>query len=112
MFAVDAVVHDLIIPPEARPTPELLIEALGGQAVAEKRMVLDPDLDLPQYETELSPTVPLRRRGERRLLVIDEGGGPMRKNPRSEPIVTRDLRPERDRLVALVDKLGARLGRL
>lgn len=112
MFALDAVVLDLIIGADARPTPEVLLEALGGEEVAKTRMILDPDLDLPQYESEISPTVPLRRRGERRILIIDEAGGSLRKSPRSEPIVAKDLRPERDRLVALVDLLGARLGRL
>lgn len=109
---LDTPVIDLIFAADAQPTPEQVVEALGGEAAAATRMVLDVDLDAPQYEMEVSPTVPLRRRGERRILIVDEAATPMRKSPRTEPIVPRDLRPEKERLVALVEKTGARLGRL
>jgi hypothetical protein len=110
MFALDSLVFDLVFGADARPTPEQLLEGLGGEEVAKKRMILDPDLDAPQYEMEVSPTVPLRRRGERRLLIVSDEA--MRKDPRREPIIPRDLRPEKDRLVALVEKTGARFGRM
>lgn len=110
MFAIDSLVFDLVFGADARPTPEQLLEGLGGEEVAKKRLILDPDLDAPQYEMEVSPTVPLRRRGERRLLIVSDEA--MRKDPRREPIVPRDLRAEKNRLVALVDRTGARFGRM
>jgi hypothetical protein len=112
MLSPDVLTLDIILPANAQPTGESLLEGLGGNEVAQNRYVLDVDLDVPQIEQELSPTVMLRKRGERRLLVVDEKAGPLRKNPRQEPIITRDLRPEKDRLVKLVEKLGCRLGRL
>jgi hypothetical protein len=112
MLSPDTLTLDIILPANAQPTPEALLEGLGGQDVAANRYVIDVDLDLPQIEQELSPTVMLRRRGERRLFIVDDKSGPMRKNPRAEPVVTRDLRGEQARLIAVVDKLGARLGRL
>jgi hypothetical protein len=112
MFAVDSLVFDLIFPATARPTPEQVNEGLGGEEVAQSRMIVDIDLDLPQIEAEISPTFLLRKRGERRVWIVDEQAGPLRQSPRSQPIVSRDLRPERERLVAVVEKTGARLGRL
>lgn len=112
MFAIDSLVLDLVFGAEARPTSQALIEALGGDEVARQRLVVDPDLDAPQIELEISPTVPLRRRGERRLLIVDETVAPLRKDPRRDPIVARDLRAELERLVALVEKTGARFGRM
>jgi hypothetical protein len=112
MMQMDTPVLDVIYGEDAKLTPELMIDALGGQAAAETRAILDVDIDAPQYEAEFSPTIIVRRRGERRLLFIDEQAQPMRKNPRSEPIVAKDLRAEKKRLVELVEKTGARLGRL
>ncbi len=109
-LALDSLVIDLVFGADTRPEPEALLDALGGEEVAKNRLILDPDLDAPQYEMEISPTVPLRRRGERRLLVIHDQA--MRKDPRREPIVARDLRPEKRRLIDLVEKTGARFGRL
>jgi len=110
MFALDSLIFDLILPATARPTPEQFLEGLGGEEVAKKRMVLDVDLDVPQIEQEISPTFLLRKRGDRRLLVVDDG--PLRQNPRTQAIVARDLRPERDRLAKLVETTGARIGRM
>jgi hypothetical protein len=91
MFPLDSLVMDLIFP-------------------AQQRAIIDVDLDLPQIEAEISPTFLLRRRGERRIFIVDEQ--PLRQSPRSQPIVARDLRPERERLARTVEKTGARLGRL
>ena len=112
MFAIDSLVIDLVFGADARPTAQGLLEGLGGEEVAKTRLVVDPDLDAPEYEMQVSPTVPLRRRGERRLLIVDETVAPLREDPQADPMVPYDLRPERDRLVALVEKTGARLGRL
>jgi hypothetical protein len=111
MLQPDTLTFDIILPATAQPAPEALIEGLGGQEIAATRFVLDADVDFPQIE-EISPTVMMRRRGERRLLIVDNESGPLRKNPRQEPIVPRDLRAEKDRLVAVVEKLGARIGRM
>jgi hypothetical protein len=112
MFAIDSLVIDLVFGAAAKLSPEIILDALGGEEVAQTRVIVDPDLDLPQYEMEVSPTVPLRRRGERRLLIVDESVAPLRKDPSADPIVARDLRSEKQRLVDLVEKTGARLGRL
>ncbi len=112
MLQIDTPVIDLIFAEDALPTPEKLIAALGGEEAARELMVLDVDLDAPQYETEVSPTLMLRRRNDRRLLVVNESATPMRPNPRSEPIVPKDLRPERERLVRIMTDTGARVGRL
>jgi hypothetical protein len=110
MLSLDSLVFDIILPGTARPTPEQVVEGLGGEAVAKSRMILDVDLDVPQLEQEISPTFLLRKRGDRRLLVVAEG--PLRENPRTQAIVAKDLRPEKERLVNLVDKMGARIGRM
>jgi hypothetical protein len=110
MLSLDSLVFDLILPGTARPTPEQVVEALGGEDIAKTRAILDVDLDVPQIEAEISPTFLLRRRGDRRILVVAEG--PLRENPRSQPIVAKDLRPEKARLVKLVEATGARIGRL
>src|SRR5215470_5604712 len=110
MLSLDSLVFDIILPATARPTPEQVVDALGGEAVAKSRMILDVDLDVPQLEAEISPTFLLRKRGDRRLLVVGEG--PLRENPRTQAIVAKDLRPEKDRLVNLVEKMGARIGRM
>jgi hypothetical protein len=108
----DSLVIDLVLPANAQPTPEQLIAGLGGEDVAQTRMIVDVDHQLPQYEQEISPTVPLRGQREQRVLVIDDKAGPMRKNPRREPIITRDLRPEKKRAIDLVVNLGARFARV
>jgi hypothetical protein len=110
MLSLDSLVFDLILPSTARPTPEQVVEALGGEDIAKTRAILDVDLDVPQIEAEISPTFLLRRRGDRRILVVAEG--PLRENPRSQPVVAKDLRPEKARLVELVQATGARIGRL
>src|SRR5687768_4987195 len=112
MFALDSLVLDLVFGQGAKLTPEILVGALGGEEVAKARLVVDPDVDLPGYEVQVSPSAPLRKRGERRLLVVDESVAPLRRDPQRDPIVPRDLRPERERLVALVTATGARFGRM
>src|SRR5438552_3281954 len=102
MFAVDSLVLDLILSAEAPPAPEALLEGIGGEDVARTRTIVDPDLDAPQYEM-VSPSVPLRQQDELRLLIVDETVAPMRQSPRTDPIVPRDLRTEKERLVRIVE---------
>jgi hypothetical protein len=112
MFAPDSLIMDVIFPATARPTPEQVTEGLGGAEVAKTRAIVDIDLDLPQVEMELSPTFLVRKRGDRRVFIVDDASPPLRKSPRTEPIVQRDLRPERARLVKLMELTGAKIGRL
>ncbi len=112
MFSLDSLYFDILFPATARPTPEQLFAGLGGAEIAKTRSIVDIDLDLPQIEAEVSPTFPLRRRGERRIFIVDEESGPLRQNPRTEFLVSRDLRVEQDRLIAVVEATGARMGRM
>jgi hypothetical protein len=111
MFPLDALAFDIILPSTARPTADDVKAGLGAEAAA-ARMMIDVDLDYPQLEAEIAPTFILRKRGDRRVYVVDDATAPLRENPRTQYIVARDLRPEKDRLVKLVDKLGGRLGRM
>ena len=112
MLALDSLVLDLIFQQNASFEPESLLEALGGQASVAQRKMLDPDMHGPQFEMELSPTMPFRERGERRLMLIDDAVAPMRESPREDPLVPMDLRPEKDRLISACEALPIRLGRL
>jgi hypothetical protein len=73
--------------------------------------MLDVDRLDPRMEMELSPSMPFRRRGERRLLIIDGSVAPMRQSP-EDPIVPIDLRPAKEQLISIAEKLPIRLGRL
>ena len=50
-----------------------LVAALGGPEVATNRKILDPDMQDPRFEMELSPSFPFRRRGERRRAALVGG---------------------------------------
>ncbi len=112
MLAFDSLVLDLIFLRGEPPAPEDMIEALGGKEFLSQRKVLDPDMQDPRFEMELSPSMPFRRRGERRIMLIDDSVAPMRKDPRVEPIVKLDLRPEKERLFDICQALPLRVGRL
>ena len=112
MLALDSLVLDLIFAAGATPTPEVLIDALGGEDAAKALQLFDPDANDPRIELQLSPSVPFRRRGERRLMIMDDSVAPMREDPRADPIVPLDLRPYKEKLIGLVDKCGCRLGRI
>jgi hypothetical protein len=112
MLPIDSLVLDLIFEVGATPSPEALIAALGGKEVVSKRKLLDPDTIDPTFEMTMAPSTPFRRRGERRLLIIDDSVAPLRKDPEVDPIARRDLRPEKLRLIALCALGGVRLGRL
>ncbi len=100
MLALDSLVIDLIFKANADLKPEELIQSLGGDEVVRERKVLDPDMQDPRFELELSPSMPFRRQGERRLMIIDDSVAPMRKDPRTEAVIPIDLRPEKERLIA------------
>lgn len=112
MLALDSLVLDLMFQQGAAFQGDALLTALGGQEAVSDRQMLDPDMQDPRFEMELSPSRPFRRSGERRLMVIDPSVAPMRQDPRADPIVPIDLRPEKERLIAACEALPVRLGRL
>lgn len=112
MLAIDSLVLDLIFEANAELEPETLLDALGGEEVVQNRKIVDPDMQDPRFEFELSPSMPFRRRTERRLMVIDDSVAPMRQDPRAEPVIGLDLRAEKERLIAACQALPVRLGRL
>lgn len=107
-----ALALDLIFPAGATIEPESLVSALGGEDVVRSRQILDPDMQDPRFELEVSPSIPFRRRNERRLMIIDSNVSPFGDDPRTQPVTTEDLRPEKDRLLACCEATGARLGRV
>ncbi len=111
-LAIDSLVTDLMFQSGDVLDPEVLVEALGGQEELAKKQVLDPDMQDPRFEMELSPSMPFRRRGERRLMLIDDSVAPMRKDPREESIIGIDLRDARDELIRVCTTLPIRVGRL
>lgn len=110
MLSLDSLVTDLIFLPSAALDQQTLIDALGGVEAAKQKKLLDPDMLDPRMEMELSPSMPFRRRGERRLLIIDDAQ-PLREDPQ-DPIVTVDLRAAKATLIAMCEALPVRLGRL
>ncbi len=110
MLALDSLVTDLIFKQAAQLDQHSLIDALGGVEAAKLKKLLDPDMLDPRMEMELSPSMPFRRRGERRLMIIDDAH-PLREDPQ-DPIVAVDLRPAKEALIAICETLPVRLGRL
>ncbi|MBL8625551.1 MAG: hypothetical protein JNK64_29840 [Myxococcales bacterium] len=110
MLALDSLVTDLMFRGDAQLDQQQLIDALGGPEVAKQRKLLDPDMLDPRMEMELSPSIPFRRRNERRLMIIDDSA-PLRADPQ-EPVVPVDLRPAKEALIAMCEALPIKLGRL
>ncbi|MBK9035989.1 MAG: hypothetical protein IPL61_32865 [Myxococcales bacterium] len=110
MLALDSLVTDLMFRADAQLEQQTLIDALGGPDAAKQKKLLDPDMLDPRMEMELSPSIPFRRRTERRLMIIDDSA-PLRADPQ-EPVVPVDLRPAKEALIALCETLPVRLGRL
>lgn len=108
----DSLVIDLMFSQGAPLDPEVLVTALGGEEEASQRKILDPDMQDPRLEMEMSPSRPFRRRAERRLFIIDDSVAPMRADPQTDFKVPLDLRPERERLISLCTAMNVRLGRI
>ncbi len=111
-LAIDSLVTDLIFQSGDALDPEVLVETLGGQEELAKMQVVDPDMQDPRFEMELSPSMPFRRRDERRLMVIDDSVAPMRADPREDTLISLDLRDARTHLIEVCSKVPVRLGRL
>ncbi|HSK03571.1 MAG TPA: hypothetical protein VK932_20105, partial [Kofleriaceae bacterium] len=109
---LDSLVTDLIFQASAAIDQKTLIDGLGGQAALETKQLLDVDRLDPRAEMELSPSMPFRRRGERRLLLIDDAAVTPRQDPQADPFIKSDLRPHREALIATCQQLPIRLGRL
>ena len=112
MLAIDSLVLDLIFPADSDLEQTAVLDALGGEEFIATRQLVDPDMQDPRWELELTPSMPFRRRGERRLLLIDASVAPMRPDPRTDTVAKIDLRPEKERLIGLCEDLGLRAGRL
>jgi len=110
-LAVDSLVTDLIFKANAQIEQQALLDALGAIDQNPDITVLDVDRLDPRMEMELSPSMPFRRRGERRLLIIDGSVAPMRQSP-EDPIVPVDLRAAKEHLISIAEKLPIRAGRL
>ncbi len=112
MLALDSLVTDLIFDARGQLDPQTLADAFGGPEALKTKKVFNPDQHDPRLEMELSPSVPFRRRGEARLMFIDDSVAPMRADPRTDPVVPVDLRAAKEELIALCEQLPVRLGRI
>ncbi|MBL4637385.1 MAG: hypothetical protein JKY56_26250 [Kofleriaceae bacterium] len=111
-LAIDSLVTDLMFQSGDALDPEVLVEVLGGQDKLAEMQIIDPDMQDPQFEMQISPSMPFRRRDERRLMIVDDSVAPMRKKPQEESIVPLDLRGYKEKLVELCTKVPVRMGRL
>ena len=111
-LSLDSLVTDLIFQSSAAIDQKALIDALGGQDALEDKQLLDVDRLDPRAEMELSPSMPFRRRGERRLMIIDDQAITPRADPQADPWIKNDLRPAKEALIAACQTLPMRLGRL
>jgi hypothetical protein len=109
---LDSLVTDIIFQATAAIDQKTLIDGLGGQEALETKQLLDVDRLDPRAEMELSPSMPFRRRGERRLMIIDDQAVTPRADPSTDPLITADLRPHKEALIESCGKLPVRLGRL
>jgi hypothetical protein len=111
-LSLDSLVTDLIFQSSAAIDQKTLIEGLGGQEALETKQLLDVDRLDPRAEMELSPSMPFRRRGERRLMMIDDQVVTPREDPQADPLIKADLRPAKEALIKMCEGLPIRLGRL
>ncbi|HTR55894.1 MAG TPA: hypothetical protein VMJ10_34700 [Kofleriaceae bacterium] len=112
MLQLDSLVTDLIFQASASPDQKALIDGLGGEDVLATKQLLDVDRLDPRAEMELSPSMPFRRRGERRLMLLDEAASSPRKDPQTDPWIKVDLRPLKEQLIKTCQALPIRLGRI
>jgi hypothetical protein len=112
MLQLDSIVTDLMFQASAAIDQKALIEGLGGETALESKQLLDVDRLDPRAEMELSPSMPFRRRGERRLMIIDDQASTPRQDPGADPLIKTDLRPFKEALIAMCQKLPVRLGRI
>jgi hypothetical protein len=109
---LDSLVTDLMFQANAAIDQKTLIEGLGGETALENKQLLDVDRLDPRAEMELSPSMPFRHRGERRLMIIDDKAVTPREDPQADPVIKTDLRPAKEALIKTCQTLPIRLGRL
>jgi hypothetical protein len=109
---LDSLVTDLMFQATAAIDQKTLIDGLGGQDALEGKQMLDVDRLDPRAEMELSPSMPFRRRGERRLMLIDDQAITPRADPQTDSWIRSVLRPAKEALIAMCQRLPVRLGRL
>jgi hypothetical protein len=112
MLQLDSIVTDLMFQSTAAIDQQALIDGLGGEAVLQTKQLLDVDRLDPRAEMELSPSMPFRHRGERRLMIIDDQATTPRQDPANDPLINVDLRPFKEALIASCQALPVRLGRI
>jgi hypothetical protein len=112
MLQLDSIVTDLMFQASAAIDQKTLIDGLGGEDLLATKQMLDVDRLDPRAEMELSPSMPFRRRGERRLMIIDDKATTPREDPAADPFIKVDLRPFKEALIGIVEKLPVRLGRV
>src|SRR5580765_3254969 len=98
---LDSLVIDLIFSATATLDQKALMEGLGGQAALDAKQILDVDRLDPRAEMELSPSMPFRRRGERRLMLIDDQAITPRADPQTDSWIRSDIRPAKEALIAM-----------
>ncbi|HEY4176000.1 MAG TPA: hypothetical protein VGM90_04185 [Kofleriaceae bacterium] len=111
-LSLDSLVTDLMFQANASLDQPTLIEGFGGEEYLQTKDVLDVDRLDPRAEMELSPSMPFRHRGERRIMLIDGALITPRPDPGQDPIVNADLRPAKEALIKTCAALPIRLGRL
>ena len=111
-LSLDSLVTDLIFQASAAIDQKQLIDGLGGQEALESKQLLDVDRLDPRAEMELSPSMPFRKRGERRLMILDDQVTTPREDPQNDPLIKADLRPAKEALIKMCQALPIRLGRL
>src|SRR5688572_15961536 len=109
---IDSLVTDLMFQASAAIDQKTLIDGLGGQEALETKQLLDVDRLDPRAEMELSPSMPFRKRGERRLMILDDQLVTPREDPQSDPLIKADLREAKETLIKACAALPIRLGRL
>src|ERR1700733_9219477 len=105
---LDSLVTDLMFQGNAAIDQKTLIDGLGGETALTTKQLLDVDRLDPRAEMELSPSMPFRRRGERRLMLIDDQVSSPRKDPQTDPIIAVDLRPLKEQLIKTCQALPIR----
>lgn len=111
-LSLDSLVLDLMFQGSAAIDQKTLIDGLGGEEVLATKQLLDVDRLDPRAEMELSPSMPFRHRGERRLMILDETTITPRPDPQADPLVKGDLRVAKEQLIGICQSLPVRLGRL
>lgn len=125
MLNIDSLVFDLIHAPKAEPDPEGIALAFASLDPARAKeladeqpeapsgpKLVDVDMQDPRFDMQIAPTLPMRARGERRIMVIDDSVSPMRDDPQTQPVIPLDLNPAREALIAYCATAPIRLGRI